>query len=69
MDGSMQTVDMREELCKPLWLHHDEEMVMLGQRLWQGECELSPDEEQTIRDIIQPWAWVARNAIERQMAR
>lgn len=22
MDGQMKPVDMREDICKPLWLHH-----------------------------------------------
>jgi hypothetical protein len=67
LDGSYQTVDMREEVCKPLWLHHDEDKVHLALRLYQGECELSPDEEQAIRELIQPWSWVARSAIEKQL--
>ena len=67
LDGSYQTVDMREEACKPLWLHHDEDKVQLALRLYQGECEVSPDEEKTLRELIEPWSWVARDAIERQL--
>ena len=68
MDGSYQTVDMREEACKPLWLHHDEDKVQLALRLYQGECEVSPDEEKTLLELIEPWSWVARSAIEKQLA-
>ena len=68
MDGSYQAVDMREEACKPLWLHHDEDKVQLALRLYQGECEVSPDEEKTLRELIEPWSWVARSAIEKQLA-
>ena len=68
MDGSTQTVDIREEACKNLYWHHDKEVVMLGQRLWQGETELSPDEEKLIRQMIDPWPWVTRDAIEKQLA-
>jgi hypothetical protein len=67
MDGSYQTVDMREEACKPLWLHHDEDKVQLALRLYQGECEVSPDEEKILRELIEPWSWVARSAIEKQL--
>lgn len=68
MDGSYQTVDMREEACKPLWLHHDEPMVQLALRLYQGETEVTPDEVQALRELIQPWSWVARSAIEKQLS-
>ena len=69
MDGSYQVVDIRKKACEPFYWHHDEEMVMLGQRLWQGECELSPEEEKIIREMIEGWPWVSRSAIEKQLAR
>ena len=69
MDGSIKPVDMREDICKPLWLHHDEPMVRLGVRLFNGECEISDDEAAEIRKIIEPWSWVARDAIEKQLAK
>lgn len=68
MDGSYQVVDIREKACEPFYWHKDEEMVMLGQRLWQGECELNPEEEKTIREMIAGWPWVTRDAIERQLS-
>ena len=68
MDGSYQVVDIREKACEPFYWHHDKEMVMFQQRLWQGECELSPDEEKLIRQMIDPWPWVTRDAIEKQLA-
>ena len=69
MDGQMKPVDMREDICKPLWLHHDEPMARLGVRLFNGECEVSDDEAAEIRKIIEPWSWVARDAIEKQLAK
>ena len=69
MDGSIKPVDMREDICKPLWLHHDEPMARLGVRLYNGECEISDDEAAEIRKIIEPWSWVARDAIEKQLAK
>lgn len=69
MDGSIKPVDMREDICKPLWLHHDEPMARLGVRLFNGECEISDDEAAAIRKIIEPWSWVARDAIEKQLAK
>ena len=69
MDGSIKAVDMREDICKPLWLHHDEPMARLGVRLFNGECEISDDEAAEIRKIIEPWSWVARDAIEKQLAK
>ena len=69
MDGSIKPVDMREDICKPLWLHHEEKMARLGVRLFNGECEISDDEAAEIRKIIEPWSWVARDAIEKQLAK
>ena len=69
MDGSIKPIDMREDICKPLWLHHDEPMARLGVRLFNGECEISDDEAAEIRKIIEPWSWVARDAIEKQLAK
>lgn len=67
MDGQMKPVDMRDDICKPLWLHHDEPMARLGVRLYNGECEISDDEEKTIRELIAQMPWVARDAIEKQL--
>ena len=69
MDGQMKPVDMREDICKPLWLHHEEKMARLGVRLYNGECEISNDEAAEIRKLIEPWSWVARDAIEKQLAK
>ena len=69
MDGSIKPVDMREDICKPLWLHHEEKMARLGVQLFNGECEISDDEAAEIRKIIEPWSWVARDAIEKQLAK
>lgn len=69
IDGSIKPVDMREDICKPLWLHHEEKMARLGVRLFNGECEISNDEAAEIRKIIEPWSWVARDAIEKQLAK
>ena len=69
MDGSMEVMDIRVKACEELYWHHDKEVVMLGQRLWRGETELSPDEEAIIRKLIAPWPWVSRDAIEKQLAR
>ena len=69
MDGSIKPVDMREDICKPLWLHHEEKMARLGVRLFNGECEISDDEAAEIRKIIEPWSWVARDAIEKQLSK
>lgn len=69
IDGSIKPVDMREDICKPLWLHHEEKMARLGVRLFNGECEISDDEAAEIRKIIEPWSWVARDAIEKQLAK
>ena len=49
MDGSMQPTDIRKDVCQPLWLDRDKKMVMLGQRLYKGECELTDDEA---RDVV-----------------
>ena len=68
MDGSIKPVDMREDICKPLWLHHDEPVARLGIRLYNGETELNDEEVKAVRDIIAPWSWVARDAIEKQLA-
>ena len=67
MDGSIKSTDIREDVCKPLWLDHDKEMVMLGQRLYKGECELTDDEAAIIRKMAEQWPWVIRDAIERQL--
>lgn len=67
MDGSIKPVDMRDDICKPLWLHHDEPMARLGVRLYNGECEISDEEGKTIREIIAQMPWVARDAIEKQL--
>jgi len=69
IDGSIKPVDMRDDICKPLWLHHEEKMARLGVRLYNGECEISNDEAAEIRKIIEPWSWVARDAIEKQLAK
>ena len=68
MDGSMQPTDIRKDVCQPLWLDHDKEMVMLGQRLYQGECELTDDEVAIIRKLSASWPWITRDAIERQLS-
>lgn len=69
INGQTAEVDMRDDICKPLWLHHDEAMARLGIRLYQGECEINDDEVATIRKIIAPMSWVARDAIEKQLSR
>jgi hypothetical protein len=38
-------------------------------RLYNGECEISDDEEKTIRELIVQMPWVARDAIEKQLAK
>lgn len=68
MDGSMKPTDIRKDVCQPLWLDHDKEMVMLGQRLYQGECELTDDEVAIIRKLAESWPWITRDAIERQLS-
>ena len=45
MDGSYQETDIRKDVCQPLWIDKEKEMVMFQQRLWQGECELTADED------------------------
>ena len=67
MNGSYQVVDIREKACEPFYWHKEEKMVMLGQRLYQGECELTDDEVAIIRKLAEPWPWITRNAIERQL--
>lgn len=69
MNGKTEVMDLREDVCKVLYFDREKEMVMLGQRLWQGECELSPEEEAIIRKLIAPWPWVSRDAIEKQLAK
>ncbi len=68
MDGSYQETDIRKDVCKPLWLDQDEEIVMFQQRLWQGECELTDDEVAIIRKLTESWPWITRDAIERQLS-
>ena len=67
MDGSMQPTDIRKDVCQPLWLDRDKKMVMLGQRLYKGECELTDDEVAIIRKMAESWPWITRDAIERQL--
>ena len=67
MDGSYQEIDIRKDVCQPLWIDKEKEMVMFQQRLWQGECELTDDEVAIIRKLAEPWPWITRNAIERQL--
>ena len=67
MDGSMVPTDIRKDVCQPLWLDRNKEMVMLGQRLYKGECELTDDEVVVIRKMAEQWPWVTRDAIERQL--
>ena len=69
MDGNTKIVDMREEICKPLWLHLEEKMVRLGVRLYNGETELSEEEVKTVRNLISGMPWVARDAIEKQLSK
>ena len=69
MDGSYEVQDLRVDALRPLYLDKEKEMVMLQQRLWRGETELSPDEEAIIRKLIATWPWVSRDAIEKQLAR
>ena len=69
MNGKTEVMDLREDVCKVLYFDREKEMVMLGQRLWQGETELSPDEEKIIRQMIDPWPWITRDAIERQLSK
>ena len=66
MDGSYQETDIRKDVCQPLWIDKEKEMVMFQQRLWQGECELTDDEVAIIRKLAEPWPWITRDAIERQ---
>ena len=67
MDGSYQPTDIRKDVCQPLWLDKEKEMVMFQQRLWQGECELTDDEVAIIRKLAESWPWITRDAIERQL--
>ena len=67
MDGSYQETDIRKDVCQPLWIDKEKEMVMFQQRLWQGECELTDDEVAIIRKLAEPWPWITRDAIERQL--
>ena len=67
MDGSYQQTDIRKDVCQPLWLDKEKEMVMFQQRLWQGECELTDDEVAIIRKLAESWPWITRDAIERQL--
>ena len=68
MDGTMKPEDMREAVCTPLYRHKEKDFVMFALRLYKGECELNEEEEKTIREIIAPWAWIYRDAIEKQLA-
>ena len=68
MDGSYQETDIRKDVCQPLWLDKEKEMVMFQQRLWQGECELTDDEAAIIRKMAESWPWITRDAIERQLS-
>ena len=67
MDGSYQETDIRKDVCQPLWIDKEKEMVMFQQRLWQGECELTDDEVAIIRKLAESWPWITRDAIERQL--
>ena len=67
MDGSYQEIDIRKDVCQPLWIDKEKEMVMFQQRLWQGECELTDDEVAIIRKLAESWPWITRDAIERQL--
>ena len=68
MDGSMVPTDIRKDVCQPLWLDRNKDMVMLGQRLYQGECELTDDEVTIIRKMAEQWPWITRDGIERQLS-
>lgn len=68
MDGSYQETDIRKDVCQPLWIDQDKEIVMFQQRLWQGECELTDDEVDIIRKLTESWPWITRDAIERQLS-
>lgn len=68
MDGSYQETDIRKDVCQPLWIDKDKEIVMFQQRLWQGECELTDDEVAIIRKLTESWPWITRDAIERQLS-
>jgi len=67
MDGSIKVEDLRQDVCKSLWLHHEKDKVMFGQRLWNGG-ELSDEEAAELRKLIAPMPWVARDGIEQQLA-
>ena len=69
MDGTTKPEDMREAVCTPLYRHKEKDYVMFALRLYAGECELNEEEEKTIREIIAPWAWIYRDAIEKQLAK
>ena len=69
MDGTYKPEDMREAVCTPLYRHKEKEFVMFALRLFSGPCELNEEEEKTIREIIAPWAWIYRDAIEKQLAK
>ena len=68
-DTTMKVCDIREEALPPMSIHQKKEIVMLGQRLYQGEVELNEQEEQLLRQLIAHWPWVTRDAIERQLAK
>jgi len=68
MDGSYQETDIRKDVCQPLWIDKDKEIVMFQQRLWQGECELTDDEVAIIRKMAEHWPWITRDAIECQLS-
>lgn len=63
MDGQMKPVDMREDICKPLWLHHEEKMARLGVRLFNGECEISDDELKVVAHIAKQFPYVIRESL------
>lgn len=68
MDGKYKKIDLRDDICKPFWLHHDESMSRLGMKMYQGECELTGDEVAEVRKAIAQEPWVVREAIEKQLA-
>ena len=66
IEGQIETADVSKQLGNQLYMQgRNIEECELGSDIYhKGEVELSREQEEMVRQIIRPWSYVLRTAIE-----
>ena len=66
IEGQIETADVSKQLGNQLYMQgrHIEECELGSDIYHKGQVELSHEQEEMVRQIIRPWSYVLRTAIE-----